>query len=146
MGQHGKHRTLVSLGAAALAGYLSTSVSSAAECRLALLLAFDISSSVDVVEDTLQREGLAAALMAPQVQNAFFGSEAPVALAAYEWSGWFNQKIILDWTMLEHPSDLFAASKIIQTSVRSYDAYPTAMGMALGFAADMMARAPDCVC
>ncbi|MGB2892021.1 MAG: DUF1194 domain-containing protein, partial [Albidovulum sp.] len=43
----------------------------AAECRLALLLALDISASVDEREDALQRGGLARALLAPAVQDAF---------------------------------------------------------------------------
>ena len=39
----------------------------AQECRLALVLALDVSSSVDASEDRLQREGLAQALLPPEV-------------------------------------------------------------------------------
>ena len=39
-------------------------------CRLALVLAMDISSSVDPLEDALQRGGLAQALRAPDVVEA----------------------------------------------------------------------------
>lgn len=58
----------------------------AAQCRLALLLALDVSSSVDAREDQLQRGGTASALIAPEVTEAFFASDLPVALAVYEWS------------------------------------------------------------
>ncbi|MEL6103903.1 MAG: DUF1194 domain-containing protein, partial [Pseudomonadota bacterium] len=68
------------------------------DCRLALLLALDVSSSVDMVEDDLQRGGLAAALVAPEVRAAFLAGPDPVALAVFEWSGRYNQEIILDWT------------------------------------------------
>ena len=60
----------------------------------------DVSSSVDAAEDRLQRGGIVAALTAPEVQEAFFAGDLPVALAVYEWSGRYNQEIILDWTMI----------------------------------------------
>ena len=56
-------------------------------CRLALVLAMDVSSSVDATEDQLQRGGLAAALIAPEVQDAFIDSPDPVAILILEWSG-----------------------------------------------------------
>ena len=51
----------------------------ASECRLALLLAMDVSSSVDAVEDRLQRGGTAAALLSDPVRRAFFASDLPGA-------------------------------------------------------------------
>ena len=59
-------------------------LSSVAECRLALLLAVEVSSSVDVSEDVLQRGGLVAALTAPEIRAAFFATDRSVAFAAYE--------------------------------------------------------------
>jgi len=136
---------LVKPGCLALAVALSSATAAwAAECRLALLLALDISSSVDRVEDGLQRGGLAAALVAPEVMNSIFGSEDVVALAVYEWSGRYNQEVILDWTLLNSPADLTAAAETVGRSSRSYNAFPTAMGYALGFGSDMMRRAPRC--
>ena len=40
-------------------------------CRLALVLALDVSASVDGNEDRLQREGLARAPVSPEVVQAF---------------------------------------------------------------------------
>ncbi len=117
----------------------------AQECRLALALALDVSSSVDAAEDALQRHGLAAALIAPEVRRAVFSSPAPVALAAYEWSGRYNQVLLLDWRLLRTPDDLLAAAEVLGRSTRSTDAYPTAMGYALGFGGTLLARAPDCL-
>lgn len=115
-----------------------------APCRLALVLAMDVSSSVDAAEDTLQRGGLARALTAPQVQAAFFASDLPVALAVYEWSGRYNQALLLDWTLIRTPADLSAASQVLLTSRRSHNDFPTAMGYALGYGATLFARAPTC--
>lgn len=124
---------------------LSGSPLLAENCRLALALAMDISTSVDAPEDTLQRQGLAAALIAPEVQEAFFISPQPVALAAYEWSGSFNQTLLLDWQMIETPADLLMAAERIGRSERSANEFPTAMGHALAYGATLMQRAPRCL-
>jgi hypothetical protein len=117
----------------------------AASCRLALVLAMDVSSSVDAEEDALQRVGLARALRAPEVQEAFFGADAPVALAVFEWSGRYNQHLLLDWTLIDTPAALLAASGQIERSRRSHNEFPTAMGYALGYAATLLQRGPDCL-
>lgn len=116
----------------------------AAECRLALLLGLDISSSVDASEDALQRGGMVAALTAPEVQAAFFAVETPVALGVFEWSGRYNQEIILDWSVIDTSARLVQAAQVIATSRRSHNDFPTAMGEALSFGAAMLARAPRC--
>jgi hypothetical protein len=128
-----------------LAGVLSLAAGAAgADCRLALVLALDVSSSVDAAEDRLQRGGLVAALTAPEVTAAFFANERPVALAAYEWSGRYNQEVLLDWMMIDGPADLLAAAEVIAHSTRSHNDFPTAMGYALGFGAGLFARGPVC--
>ncbi len=116
-----------------------------ADCRLALVLALDVSSSVDRVEDALQRRGLAAALIAPEVEAAFFSSDQPVALAVFEWSGRHNQQLILDWYLIDTPDDLVNAATIVGRSQRGHDDYPTAIGYALGFGAGLLQRAPVCL-
>tara|TARA_R110002049_G_scaffold23781_6_gene84756 strand:- start:143482 stop:144180 length:699 start_codon:yes stop_codon:yes gene_type:complete len=113
-------------------------------CRLALVLALDISSSVDPAEDRLQRGGVVAALTHPDVADAFFAADVPVALAIYEWSGRYNQQVVLDWTVIDTPADLITAAETVATSRRSQTEFPTAMGYALGYGAAMLARAPGC--
>lgn len=117
----------------------------AAECRLALVLALDVSSSVDRREDALQRGGLAAALRAPEVAAAFFAADDPVALAIYEWSGLGRQTVILDWVMIDGPVALDRAAGVMAASTRATSEYPTAMGHALTFGAEMLARGPRCL-
>jgi len=116
-----------------------------AECRLALLLALDVSSSVDAREDTLQRGGVVAALTAPEVVQAFFATDQDVALAVYEWSGRYNQDVILEWTVISSRADLVQAAEVVAGSTRGETEFPTAMGHALGFGAGMMTRAPACL-
>ena len=146
MGKHGKHGPLVGLRGIITAALLSVAATGAqaAPCRLALLLAIDVSSSVNAQEDALQRGGLASALIAPEVQDAFFGRGAPVAIAAFEWSGRYNQRLLLDWSLIETPADLIDAATTIGQTERTSDSYPTAIGHALGHAATLFAMAPDC--
>lgn len=116
----------------------------ASACRLALVLALDISSSVDAAEDTLQRQGLAAALVAPEVQNAFFISPDPVALLIFEWSGRYNQQDLIDWTVIRTHDDLREVAARLSASRRSHNDFPTAIGHALAHAAERLQEAPDC--
>ena len=132
------------IGAAALA-VLTAGQALAADCRLALVLAMDVSSSVDATEDALQRGGLAAALIAPEVQGAFLAPGLPVALAVYEWSGRHNQALLVDWRLIRSPGDLLEVAETVARSTRSQSEFPTAMGYALGYGAGLLARRPDCL-
>ncbi|QPM88898.1 hypothetical protein PSAL_001010 [Pseudooceanicola algae] len=115
-----------------------------APCRLALVLALDVSASVDAEEYVLQRDGLAAALLLPEIRQAVLNGGGPVALAAYEWSGRQQQAIILPWTLLRSEGDLMRAASQIASAQRSHTGFPTASGYALGFGAGMLTRAPQC--
>lgn len=141
MGQHGQHgplvRTLCILVGLAWAAPV-------AACRLALVLALDVSSSVDANEDALQRGGLAAALRAPEVQAAFLANDDPVALAVFEWSGRYNQELVLDWLIIDSPAKLNLAAATVANSRRSHNEFPTAMGYALGYAAQLLQSGPTC--
>lgn len=123
---------------------LAATAARASDCRLALLLAMDVSSSVDPYEDALQRNGLANALLSPQVRSAFFAAPSPVALAIFEWSGTSHQTVIVDWTVIDRPAALLAVAETVTSTPRSANQFSTAIGHALGFAHDMFRRAPDC--
>jgi hypothetical protein len=132
------------LGAVLAAGP-EAAAADATDCRLALVLALDVSSSVDAGEDRLQRIGLASALRSPEVASAILSSPGSVALYAFEWSGSHHQSTILDWTTIDSPADLAAAAGVIAGSVRQRDDLATAIGPALGHAATALARGPNCL-
>ncbi|MFN6952286.1 MAG: DUF1194 domain-containing protein, partial [Albidovulum sp.] len=132
MGKHGQHRALVTVLALAAAGPAT------AECRLALLLALDISASVDEREDSFQRSGLARALLAPAVQDALLADPgSQVWLAVYEWSGPYTQVELLPWLEIASAEDLSLAAGAIAGSKRSHDDQPTALGHAVAYAAKL---------
>ncbi|MCB2094955.1 MAG: DUF1194 domain-containing protein [Rhodobacteraceae bacterium] len=127
-----------------LAGLLWAAPAAAA-CRLALLLALDVSASVDATEDGLQRRGLARALLAPEVESALLSQAgAPVALGVYEWSGRYNQDMLVNWTELRTRDDIARAALALSRSRRGRDDLPTALGYALGHAASLFRNGPKC--
>lgn len=130
--------------AAALTLALAAPAARATDCRLALLLAMDVSSSVDPYEDALQRNGLAAALLSPNVRAALFASPSAVSLAIVEWSGTSHQTVVVDWTPIDRPATLKAIADAIVQTPRSADQFSTAIGHALSFAHRMFQRAPNC--
>ena len=143
MGQHGEHWTLVRLAALAVLAGIFVPVPAFA-CRLALLLALDVSSSIDEQEYILQRNGLATALVSPEVTQAFFHSPDPVALAIYEWSGQSNQKLVIDWHLISGAQDLQVVANRLRRIHRADRVFPTSLGNALRFGVQQLGRAPVC--
>tara|TARA_R110000868_G_scaffold69764_10_gene205560 strand:- start:49042 stop:49707 length:666 start_codon:yes stop_codon:yes gene_type:complete len=113
-------------------------------CRLALVLALDVSASVDAAEYALQRDGLVAALRAPDIQRAILQGQGAVALSVFEWSGRQQQVVVLPWVMLRDRAALEQAIGVIARARRSYSGFPTAAGYGLGFGAGMLREAPAC--
>ncbi len=69
---------------------------------LELVLAVDVSGSVDEVEAKLQREGYIAALHHPRVIEAIrAGMLGRIAVAYVEWAGVEFQRTLLDWTLIQ---------------------------------------------
>ncbi|MFB9149576.1 DUF1194 domain-containing protein [Roseovarius ramblicola] len=128
--------------AALIAGLFAAPAEAA--CRLGLVLALDVSSSVDNREYELQSKGLAAALDAPDIRHAILSGRGEVALAVYEWSGRHREKLHLDWKLLRSHADITRAAAALADMERATAEFPTALGSALGYGAQVMARAPDC--
>ena len=75
---------------------------------LLLVLAADVSRSVDADKFKLQREGYAAAFNDSRVINAIAsGVRGRIAVCFVEWSGAGSQRLVIDWTTIED----FAAGK-----------------------------------
>jgi Protein of unknown function (DUF1194) len=130
---------------ALMAGLALASPAGAEGCRLALVLALDVSVSVDAEEDRLQREGLARALLAPEVARAFLAGD-PVAVFAFEWSGAASQRALLaGWVLVEDGEDLVHVAEAIAGSERRVGPSDfTAIGAALEFAGAALREAPEC--
>lgn len=116
----------------------------AGACRLALVLAFDVSASVDAQEYRLQSEGTAVALLSPEVRRLLLDQGSPVAIAVMLWSGPAHQTIVADWTMIDSPATLEALAARIAGFARPPGDGRTAVGAAMLGAGRLLGRAPDC--
>jgi hypothetical protein len=137
---------MIGVALAALVLALAPVAAAAQQCRLALSLALDVSSSVDGGEYGLQSAGLAAALTAPEVQAAFLAIPGQaVALQVFEWSGRFHQTVHQDWVMIAEAADLDQVAARLRSLPRSENSLPTAMGAAMQFGAASMENGPYCL-
>lgn len=107
-------------------------------CELALVLAIDISGSVDTQEYRIQMDGLAAALNDPTVQDALVDSKAQIAVL--HWTGASRQVLISNWRQMSQRSDVIEISQVVSDAPREYRHFSTAIGDALIVAADLLGQ------
>ncbi|MEM9764844.1 MAG: DUF1194 domain-containing protein [Pseudomonadota bacterium] len=114
-----------------------TALSASAQCRLALVLALDVSASVDDREYGLLTSGTANALRSDEVRAAL-KSLGGVNVAVFEWSGRFQQHGIAPWMRLDNDAAIDDMASRIERHPRTTSEYPTALGAALGHAATLL--------
>ena len=133
---------LAILGALALVLGLAAAARAAEQVDLLLVLASDVSRSVDTRKFELQRQGYAAALSNPRVVEAIkSGPHGKIAICFVEWSGATSQKVVIDWTIV---SDMASARRIGDQMLelpRSF-ADRTSISAGLDFAMSLIERAP----
>lgn len=142
-----KHLSIAKTSVVSIFLYTSFAASAfAIECRLALVLAVDVSLSVDDEEYRTQMGGLADALRTPEVRKAIMSPTGTgIAALAFEWSGSQHQRIIADWAMLSSDGDISAFANQIEFHKRTANGLATAVGSALHYAVRQFRRAPSCV-
>lgn len=124
----------------ALVFALWPAVSSA--CDLALVLAVDVSGSVDQQEYRVQMDGLAAALRDGTVVDALIDQRAQVTLI--QWSGGGRQRQTLEWRQITNASDAAAFATAISKDPRVWRNFSTAVGEALGLSLAVLEQVPSC--
>ncbi|MBL8839522.1 MAG: DUF1194 domain-containing protein [Alphaproteobacteria bacterium] len=118
-----------SLAGAALGPIARAQPAPAVSC--ALVLAADVSSSIDGEHWWLQRKGYAEAFLNPEVIRAI--TETPkrqIAVSYFEWSGYRNQHVIVPWTVVASEEDGAAIADLLLEGRRPFEG-PTAIGAAL---------------
>ena len=111
-------------------------------CDLALVLAVDVSGSVDEREYRIQMDGLAAALSDGTVQDALVDAEARVTLV--QWTGSTRQRQTIPWTPLHTIADVEALALAITDDLRRWRNFSTAIGEALQISAALFDAVPEC--
>jgi hypothetical protein len=99
-----------------------------------LVLAVDVSYSMDPDEQALQREGYALALTSKDFMQALRqGANAKIAITYIEWAGQYDQKVIMPWRLVEGPESADSvAAEIAAAPYRR--ASRTSISGGLGFA------------
>ena len=85
-----------------------------------LVIAVDVSYSMDMDELAVQREGYAQALVSKEFLQALkTGPNSKIAITYFEWSASSDQKIIIPWRVIDGPETADAvANEIMKTPVR----------------------------
>ena len=69
-----------------------------------LVIAVDVSYSMDPDEQALQREGYVLALTSKEFLQALRqGAHGKIAITYFEWAGQFDQKIVMPWRVIDGP-------------------------------------------
>jgi hypothetical protein len=88
---------------------------------LEVILAADVSRSIDDAEFDLQRKGYAAALTDPRVLTAIRGrSGAAIGVCFIEWSGDEDQQVVVDWSEIRDEEDAGTIAAAILAAPRSF--------------------------
>lgn len=104
---------------------------------LELVLAVDVSRSMDNVEQELQREGYRSALRHREVIDAIrSGPHGRIALTYVEWAGPQDQAVIVPWMLVEdgESADVFAGAIL---TAASFGRMGTSISSGLAFASGL---------
>jgi hypothetical protein len=84
---------------------------------LQLVLAVDVSASIDNQEGRLQRDGYVKALLDPLVLQAIkAGPHGRIAVAYTEWSGPLYQHVVVDWRIIDSPGSATAFAALLDVA------------------------------
>ena len=135
------------LGVIAGLGFVATVVVARADdaavaVDAAVVLAADVSRSIDDGEFVLERRGYADAIQSSKLMDVIStGRNGAIALAYVEWAGESEQKVVVDWTVIRKPGDASAFAADLTAAPRSFVGR-TAIGSAIDFAFSRLAAAP----
>jgi len=109
---------------------------------LVLVLAADVSRSVDDRKFKLQRDGYSAAIVDPRVVRAMTaGPMGRIALCFLEWASEGEQTIIVDWATIGGDAEAEAISRRIREAPRAFMGR-TSISAAIDYSMSVLARSP----
>jgi hypothetical protein len=124
----------IAAGLAAVAVVPPLSAARAERVDIELILAVDVSGSVDPVEARLQRNGYLQALGDPAIVKAMTsGPMRRVAVSYVEWAGAHYQIVVVDWTVIRNTADARVFASKLQESPPTRERWTSISG-AIDFA------------
>jgi hypothetical protein len=135
---------IVAAALACVLGALAVPMGARAETvDLLLVLAADVSRSIDEDEFNLQRKGYAQAMTDPRVLRAIAGGRHhAIAVTFIEWSGAADQNIVVDWTLVRDEEGAAGVAATMLSAPRSFLGR-TSISAAIDFAVQRLGAAPD---
>jgi hypothetical protein len=134
-------RIFVVVGLLSTAGWMPTCA--AERVDLTLVLAADVSGSMDESKFELQRSGYAAAFSNSRVIEAIRGGPSGrVAVAFIEWSGVVQQKMVIDWTVISNDETARQFGDRIMDAPRAFARNSTSISSGIDFAMTQLDQAP----
>lgn len=110
---------------------------------LVLVLALDVSSSVDAREFDLQKTGLATAFRHPLVHKAIARGRAQrIAVVAVQWAGYRQQVVSLAWRVIGTPVEAGQFADQIDMMPRAFSDGATHLGGVIEFGTALALAAP----
>ena len=111
---------LVLAASAATVPKFVDSRASAIPVDVELVIAVDVSYSMDPDEQALQREGYVLALTSKEFLQALHqGAHGKIAITYFEWAGQSDQKILMPWRVIDGPESADAvAAEIARAPIR----------------------------
>ena len=107
---------------------------------LELVLAVDVSLSMDLDEQRLQRDGYVAAFRDDEIHKAIAsGAHGRIAVSYVEWAGPTSQHVVIPWTVLDSAAAARMFADKLQAAPITRERL-TSISAALGFARDMFAQ------
>jgi Protein of unknown function (DUF1194) len=115
---------------------------SVASVDVELVLAVDVSYSMDMDELAIQREGYAQAIVSREFLQALkTGPNGKISVTYFEWAASSDQKIIIPWRVIDGPETADAvANEIMKTPIRR--ASRTSISGAINFAMPLFDENP----
>ena len=126
----------------ALAAGLVLAPLPAAACALELILAVDVSGSIDTREFRLQMEGLAAAFESPKLVAAVAALPGGALVTLTHWSGSARQRQMTEWHRVTDAVSMAGFAAETRAAGRAWRNFSTAIGDALVHAAQVSANVP----
>jgi len=136
-------RRLLFLLAVALALASAWPVAAQTEVDLALVLAVDVSGSVNEARFELQRRGYADAFRNPRVVQAIgAGARRSIAVAMVQWTGPTLHVVVVDWMLVHDQASASALADRIEAAPRALFGGGTSVSGAIDFAAELIEESP----
>jgi Protein of unknown function (DUF1194) len=105
-----------------------------------LVLAVDISRSMNASESALQRKGYVEALSDPAFARAIeTGALGKIAISYVEWAGFDYQEVMIDWQVIDSPESALAFARLVEAAPLS-SARGTSISAVMDFSIEHLAK------